>query len=113
MQVFGENRTQLYWFYLKLAGYTMMVLKRFDDIMGDTEPSSKTDTLHMFLALCAAVGACVPLARLGSFNAAPPAAVIIAGAVYLGLHLVCKWTRQFKTARKEKRCVYYLCTPAS
>lgn len=81
----------------------MMVLVRFDDIMGDTEPSSRIDSLHMFLALCACVAVCTPIAKLKSFTAAPPTAVIIAGGVYLGLHLVRKWMKQFKQARKDKQ----------
>lgn len=81
----------------------MMVLVRFDDIMGDSEPSARIDSLHMFLALCAAVATCVPLTKIQNFDAAPPVAVLIAGAVYLGLHLARKWTRQFKKARKEKQ----------
>ena len=103
LQVFSDNKSQLYWFYLKLAGYTMMVLVRFDDIMGDTEPSSRVDALHMFLALATAVAACVPLAHYQSFDAAPPTAVIIAGGVYLALHLIRKWMRQLKQARKQKQ----------
>jgi len=103
VQVFSENKAELYWFFIKVAGYTMMVLVRFDDIMGDSEPSSRIDALHMFIALCAAVGVCVPLTKINNFNAAPPVAVLIAGAVYLALHLIRKWTRQFKKARKDKQ----------
>ncbi len=103
LQVYKTEAAQMSWFYLKLAGYTMMVFVRFDDIMGDTEPVARIDALHMFLALAAAIGVTVPLAKLKSFDAAPPTAVIVAGGVYLALHLVRKWMRQIKQARKDKQ----------
>ena len=103
LQVYKTEAAQMSWFYLKLAGYTMMVFVRFDDIMGDTEPVARIDALHMFLALAAAIACTVPLAKLKSFDAAPPTAVIVAGGVYLALHLVRKWMRQIKQARKDKQ----------
>lgn len=103
LQVYKTEAAQMSWFYLKLAGYTMMVFVRFDDIMGDSEPVARIDALHMFLALAAAIACTVPLAKLKSFDAAPPTAVIVAGGVYLALHLVRKWTRQIKQARKDKQ----------
>ncbi|KAL0026270.1 hypothetical protein WJX77_007445 [Trebouxia sp. C0004] len=104
-KVYQTESAQMSWFYLKLAGYTMMVFVRFDDIMGDTEPVARIDALHMFLALAVAIGCTVPLAKLKSFDAAPPTAVIVAGGVYLALHLVRKWMRQIKQARKDKQPV--------
>lgn len=80
-----------------------MVLVRFDDIMGDSEPSSRIDSLDQALSLSAAVGITVPLAQTKGFEAAPPVAVAIAGATYFALHMARKWTRQYKQARKDKR----------
>ena len=103
IQVFQAQKDQLSWFYIKLAGYTLMVLVRFDDIMGDAEPSSRLDSLDQALALAGAVGITVPLAQLKGFEAAPPVAVLIAGAIYFASHMARKWTRQYKQARKNKR----------
>ena len=80
-----------------------MVLVRFDDIMGDAEPSSRIDSLDQAISLSAAVGITVTLAQLKGFEAAPPVAVAIAGATYFALHMIRKWTRQYKEARKNKR----------
>ena len=80
-----------------------MVLVRFDGIMGDEAPSARIDSLDQFLSLSAAVGITVALAQLKGFAAAPPVAVAIAGATYFGLHMVRKWTRQYKQAGKQKR----------
>ena len=79
-----------------------MVLVRFDDIMGDAEPSAKIDSLDQFLSLSLAVGISVALAQLKAFTAAPPVAVAIAGSTYFALHMVRKWVRQYKQARKDK-----------
>ena len=103
VQVFREGSPQLTWFYLKLAGYTCMVLVRFDDIMGDSEPSARIDSIHMFVSLIVAVGCAVALARLQNYNAVPAFAVLVAGVVYLALHLIRKWMRQYKKARKDKQ----------
>ena len=92
LQVYQLEKTQLSWFYIKLAGYTLMVLVRFDDIMGDAEPSSRIDSLDQFISLSAAVAVTVPLAQFLDFEAAPPVAVAIAGFTYFALH-----------ARKDKR----------
>ncbi|KAL3151781.1 hypothetical protein ABBQ38_012755 [Trebouxia sp. C0009 RCD-2024] len=97
------EKEQLTWFYIKLAGYTLMVLVRFDGIMGDAEPSSRIDSLDQFLSLATAVAVTVPLAQFLKFKAAPPVAVAIAGSTYLALHMLRKWTRQYKQARKDKR----------
>lgn len=103
LQVYHLEKAQLSWFYIKLAGYTLMVLVRFDDIMGDCEPSSRIDSLDQFLSLSTAVAVAVPLAQFLEFKAAPPVAVAIAGFTYLALHMLRKWTRQYKKARKDKR----------
>lgn len=103
LQVYRNNTDQLAWFYLKLAGYSMMVLVRFDDIMGDQEPSARVDVLHMALALSASVCVGVPLAKLRNYDAVPPIAVLVAGGTHLVLHFLRKWLRQFKQARKDRR----------
>lgn len=103
LQAYKLEKEQLTWFYIKLAGYTLMVLVRFDGIMGDAEPSSRIDSLDQFLSLATAVAVTVPLAQFLKFKAAPPVAVAIAGSTYLALHMLRKWTRQYKQARKDKR----------
>lgn len=112
MQVCTEQYVQFIWFPIKLAGYTCMIIVRFDIILGSGVTRARTDVVRMLVALSAAIGLAVPLAKVYDLDYVPPIAVATAGTLYLTLHLVGRLTQHEQQAQAPQGygcvCVFTL-----
>ena len=108
-QVCVDQYVQFVWFPIKLAGYTCMILVRFDVILGNRVTKARTDVLCMLVALSVSIGLAVPLAKVYHLDYVPPLAVATAGIVYLAMHFLGRLTQREQQPQASKR--YCACGP--
>ena len=110
MQVCIDQRVQFIWFPIQLAGFTCMIIVRFDVILGKGSKHTRADVLHMMLAVAASIGLAIPLARVYSLGYVPAIAVAIAGVVYLASHFAGRmFQRKDSTASLNRYAAPHSC----
>jgi hypothetical protein len=109
VQVCVDQYVQFIWFPMKLAGYTCMIIVRFDVILGSRVTKARTDVLCIVVALSVSIGLAVPLAKVYHLDYVPPIAVATAGVVYLALHFLGRLTQREQQPQASKG--YSACGP--
>ena len=109
VQVCVDQYVQFIWFPMKLAGYTCMIIVRFDVILGSRVTKARTDVLCMLVALSASIGLALPLAKVYHLDYVPPIAVATAGTVYLAMHFLGRLTQ--REQQPQASSGYCACAP--